>query len=247
MDVVNQDIVDLFMDIETINGTDSRYDKMTISRCRKGLEYLDHDINKSLTIRYWIFTRFQWWTFIRILDKISNKLTDLKIIGCNIDNKRFNDLTMIFKKHNIIKLLDLSENHITRLSSIECLTNLQELSLAFNDKIEDITSLSKLSKLQVLNLRVNLIQHLNPLSNLKELRKLDLSINQIIDISPLWKLKELKELSLYANYKLQYVGQLSGLTQLTVINISQCDIRSPKYIERLQQNLPQCQIIHDKI
>jgi internalin A len=140
----------------------------------------------------------------------------------------------------------MSENHITQLEPIECLTNLQDLSLAFNDKIEDITCLSKLCKLQSLNLRVNLIQHLEPLSNLVELRKLDLSINQIVDISPLWKLKELKELSLYANYKLQFVGQLSGLTQLTVINISQCDIRSPKYIERLQQNLPQCQIIHDE-
>lgn len=262
MNTVNQDIADLFMNIETVSETDTRYDKMTVSRCRKGLEYLEydtrdvvspdvpntaeHNTHKSVTIRYWIFTRIQWWTFIRILDKISDKLTDLKIIGCNIDNKRFKDIMIVLKKYNLIKLLDLSENHITQLSSIEYLTNLQELSLAFNDKIEDITSLSKLCKLKSLNLRVNLIQYLEPLSNLKELCKLDLSINQIVDISPLWKLKELKELSLYANYKLQFIGQLSGLTQLTIINISQCDIRSLKYIERLQKNLPQCQIIYDK-
>jgi hypothetical protein len=120
MDEVNRDIVDLFMDIETIHETDSRYDKMTISRCRKGLEYLEHDVNKSLTIRYWTFTRFQWWTFMRILDKISGSgrlrtstdarfclqakssgnLTDLKIIGCGIDNKRFKDIITVLK--NII-------------------------------------------------------------------------------------------------------------------------------------------------
>jgi len=235
-------MLDLFVDIDITCETDSRYDKMLIPLCRKGIGYSEKDDQHFLTIRYWTFSIFQWWGFKKILTNICDKLIELKIIGCGIDNDKFIELITVLKIHNIITSLDLSENHITSLNSIEYLTNLQELSFAFNDKIEDITSISKLYNLQSLNFRVNLIQHLEPLRNLENLRQLDLSINQITDISPLWKLQKLKKLSLYANYQLQFIGQLSGLTQLEVLNVAQCDIRSPKYIERLKYYLPYCHI-----
>jgi internalin A len=124
------------------------------------------------------------------------------------------------------------------------LKHLIELDLGLNGNIENITPISNITTLQNLTLKVNLIKNITPLKFLSNLTTLNLSLNQVDDITPLWRLNNLVFLDLSANMYLRYIGQLSSLTNLKILNLCACDINSKSYIIRLEQNLPNCKIFH---
>jgi hypothetical protein len=94
----------------------------------------------------------------------------------------------------------------------EISSNVTNLYLLGN-QITDISPLSKLINLKVLDLSCNKIDDLNPLSSLINLRQLYLTDNQITDISPLSELLNLESLDLDDN-RISNIFPLSSLTNL---------------------------------
>ena len=121
--------------------------------------------------------------------------------------------------------LNLERNSINDISQLSGLTDLQMLNLAFNNRITELSSLRNLTKLQTLNLAVNQIIYISPLSDLPNMRRLYLYDNQISDISPLSGLTKLQELSLGGNK----VIDLNPLSRL--INLERLQVESNQVID----------------
>ena len=107
--------------------------------------------------------------------------------------------------------------------------NITELELSgLNLKNEDIAEVSKLLKLEILDLSNNLISDISALSSLNNLKKLYLQNNQITDISVLANLTQLKELNLEVN-NITDISPLAGLSQLEVLYINNGGINYRSY------------------
>ena len=154
-------------------------------------------------------------TRLEELNLESNQVKDLKSL------RGLKKLTYLnLRNNNIIHLDSLNFNAIKELP-------IRRLSLQYNVhdnldgtqiKLSDISSLSQLKNLEVLELRDNGISELSPLVNLIKLEKLDLRENQIEDIAPLSELINLKELNLRDN-KINDLSALSYLRNLHYLNI----------------------------
>jgi|GEM_PF-4502410 len=81
-------------------------------------------------------------------------------------------------------------------------------------KLTEISGLSRLKKLRILNLSRNRLTSLGDLSGLTQLTELNLSDNQLADLGDLGGLTQLTKVNLAGN-RLTDIGDLSGLTQLT--------------------------------
>lgn len=149
---------------------------------------------------------------------------------------------------------------IGKLSNLTSLNMSQQSIFSGIDKLDDISFLADLNKLEYLNLNGNSIRDLSPLENMTELKelylsdniyianitplsrltkleKLDLYQNGITDISVLSNMAELKELNLGLNI-LTDISPLSKLTGLTVLNLAANEISniSPLYnLDKLQE------------
>lgn len=121
------------------------------------------------------------------------------------------DIEPLNKMVNLTSLI-LRCNEITDLTPLKGLINLKKLCLQGDiemyydsdevdvcGSINDISTLSGLSALEILELDGNHISDISPLKSLDHLVRLDLSYNTIRDISPLKKLTALKYLNLEGN------------------------------------------------
>lgn len=100
-----------------------------------------------------------------------------------------------------MQALYLNNNYIEDISFLEkvgCLAKFKVLDLSFN-KLTDISSLSTLTELQALSLRANKISDISSLASLGNLQELYIGFNQISDIRPLASLTNLKWLGLKGN------------------------------------------------
>ena len=153
-----------------------------------------------------------------------------------------------FSKAAEITSLDLSNGYIRDLSGIQYFKNLEELNIA-NNEISDLSPLSGCAKLKTLDASGQYISNLGALSALKELTELNLADNELTTLSSLKELTELQKLDVSGNeivvfgtagklQNLQYLSMadnpmkeidlstLSGLTNLTELNVSGCGIES---------------------
>ncbi len=113
-----------------------------------------------------------------------------------------------------LKVLDLSFNRITDISSLAGLTHLTELNLEVNPLIDaDLTPLAGLTRLTKLNLSTIGISDLTPLAGLVNLQVLDLSSNRVKDLTVLANMIQLKELHLRGN-QIHDVTPLANLIQI---------------------------------
>ncbi|MFQ7155608.1 MAG: leucine-rich repeat protein [Merdimonas faecis] len=153
-----------------------------------------------------------------------------------------------FSKAAEITSLDLSNGYIRDLSGIQYFKNLEELNIA-NNEISDLSPLSGCAKLKTLDASGQYISNLGALSALKELTKLNLADNELTTLSSLKELAGLQKLDVSGNeiavfgtagklQNLQYLNMadnpmgeidlstLSGLANLTELNVSGCGIES---------------------
>jgi plastocyanin len=112
---------------------------------------------------------------------------------------------------------------INDISGIEYFTNLETFILwGYNDHpgITDISPLSNLTHLSVLELNGNSVESLTPLKNLTNLRKLSLERNKVnnIDLVNLSGLANLTHLNL-CRTDISNISSLSGLTNLTHLDL----------------------------
>lgn len=78
-----------------------------------------------------------------------------------------------YKKYKLKHSLDLSDNQISDISSLENLINLEKLELSDNE-IKDISPLQNLKNLKELNLKCDEFTDISPLANLVNLEYLGL-------------------------------------------------------------------------
>lgn len=123
---------------------------------------------------------------------------------------------------NISRLVNLSELTVTRCK-IECIEalgeceNLYRLNLNETDPA-DLKLISRLGKLETLDIYNSGFTNLKPLSELASLEQLFLNVNGIEDISPLSGLVGLRTLSLNVN-RISDISALTRLTELTALEL----------------------------
>lgn len=115
--------------------------------------------------------------------------------------------------------LDARRRDIAILVGLECALGLTDLNLA-NNRISDLSPLSRLGALTKLGLWNNDLADLAPLSRLFALRWLNLWGTSVSDLSPLSGLAALTFLEL-GNNRISNVAPLAGLTALMTLDIDQ--------------------------
>jgi len=149
-------------------------------------------------------------------------LRQLAIWGDDGDGEVQGDHLEVISQLTNLTHLNLSGNsQIGDLSPLSRLTNLELLDLHW-DTAMDITPISNLFKLKTLKLgneyEYSAINDLSPLANLTEMKDLDLGANGISDISPLSRMMNLKELELYGN-NIEEIEPLTKFPQLEYLGL----------------------------
>jgi len=114
--------------------------------------------------------------------------------------------------------IDLSGNPLADLSPLTGLPVLEELRLASTGI--DVSELSELTGLRVLDLGENGIEDVSPLNALTSLELLDLHGNRITDPAPLGGLAELQQLYLDGN-RITDPAPLGRLTELEILELTE--------------------------
>ncbi|MDR0782219.1 MAG: protein kinase [Propionibacteriaceae bacterium] len=143
----------------------------------------------------------------------STDLTELTITDQELTTPEIKQLCHMVN----LTYLDLSNNLIRDLSSLNDLTHLWELRLTGN-RISDVSPLAGLVNLRVLHLNKNQINEIEPLSELTKLTELRLSDNKVVNLTPLGGLTALKTLAVSDNevVDLNPLSALSSLTELVI-------------------------------
>ncbi len=163
-----------------------------------------------------------------------------------------------YDDENVVRL---SFDFVRGLSFLARLPNLRELRLGEAD-VADLSALAGLAKLTVLSLSAP-TGDLSPLGGLTNLKLLELFLMPISDLSPLKKMRNLKKLELNSDElsDLSALADLTNLEELTLRgakirnlspltnlqNLKELDLTAPEVtdaeLERLQQALPNCEIV----
>ena len=157
-----------------------------------------------------------------------------------LENNEITDLAPLSGLSELF-LLRLSGNPVVDIGPLSGLTGIRDLFLnhtdvAYSDVlalpyfqqlrglglaglgIRDVSALSSLTELGILNLHDNAIADIGPLSGLVKLTWLDLANNGIADVSALSAMTELRSLNLRDNAVVD-IGPLSGLVKLTWLHL----------------------------
>ncbi|CAG5036016.1 unnamed protein product [Parnassius apollo] len=131
--------------------------------------------------------------------------------------------------------LDVYDNQIDKITSLEKLFNLRVLLMGKN-RIKRIEGLANLLKLEVLDLHGNRISKVSGLSNLGELKVLNLAGNQIKSIgsNDLQGMISLRELNLKRN-KLRKLLGFQHTTKLQKLFLSNNDLQSVEDVSSLAE------------
>jgi internalin A len=138
--------------------------------------------------------------------------------------------------------LDARYKFIDRLDGIEKIVNLEELKLSQNSSIE-ISPISELYKLKKLELRMImegdespiLLSDISPLGGLINLEELDIGQNRIEDIRALKDLVKMRRLKLDRNYVISDIMVITGMTELTYLELENNKIEKLDYMESLKK------------
>lgn len=132
---------------------------------------------------------------------------------------------------------------VSSLLGLDKFSLLSSLILNSNS-IPDLTPLSGLAGLEILELGDNKITDVAPLKKLTALKRLILNKNKIEDISPLSALRELTYLNLEDN-RISDPTPLYALTKLRTLYIGKNESLSAEQLIALQEALPECSIQTD--
>ncbi|CAL6009245.1 Conserved_hypothetical protein [Hexamita inflata] len=191
-------------------------------------------------------------------DMSEQAVQKLKYIKINPYEVKENNYIDAFPLKFLVQLEKLNMNNckLNKLDALRYLTNLKELDLGDNDRIDDITPLGNLQQLRILNLehcRLTNVEALQLLLNLEELnlaRNLNIFSDKVIqhsrylDTTPLQYLTKLTILNLDSCAKLQLdsLSKLTNLDQLYLSSNSLQDIRALQQIKLKQLYLSSTKI-----
>ena len=129
--------------------------------------------------------------------------------------------------------LTASRRGITSLSGLEQAGLLETLDVGQNNEISDLTPLSGLTHLKVLDLADNNITAISALTGLTNLQTLDLRNNDVTDTTRLSEMTHLKNLYVRGNANLESLKQLVKLTEAG----TRVDIPLPRPVTFRDENL----------
>jgi Leucine-rich repeat (LRR) protein len=155
---------------------------------------------------------------ISVLPELED-LTDLSLDSMGIDSIMLVHIAPL----TWLQRLYLPNNGIGPLSHLSALTALTVLDLSSNSVLE-LTPLGGMGALQYLGLSQNAIEDLAPLGSLGNLRTLLLDRNRILSLKGLAVLTRLETLNVSFNPRLTSLSEVAGLTSLTVLKASNCQI-----------------------
>jgi internalin A len=154
----------------------------------------------------------------------SNQLTDLSSIAhltaleiLSAGNNPVNDLTPLANLKQL-KQATLSQMGLVdkSLDALKNLTQIERLSIDFNDQLTDLSALADLQQLTYLNFSKSLVADLTPLQKLSHLTELRFQNTQVSDISVLQGLDQLGKL----NFLRSKVFDLSPLAHLKLTELN---------------------------
>ncbi|MBW5448637.1 hypothetical protein GE107_21555 [Cohnella sp. CFH 77786] len=132
----------------------------------------------------------------------------------NLSNKNISSLEgMDIFEGSSLKRLYLSNNNISDISSLSGITSLQVMDIG-NNQITRIAAINGMTNLVWLNLGFNQITDISPIAGLLNLKSLFIGNNQINNISPVAGLTNLTFLSSEFN-QITDISPVAGLTNLT--------------------------------
>jgi hypothetical protein len=130
---------------------------------------------------------------------------------------------------------------IDDLTPLSKLVNLKILEFE-NSQIKDISPLFNLLKLETLSLSRNEnIEDISLISRLVNLKSLELISNKITDISYLSSLVNLEKLSLYGN-EIRDISPLFNLLKLETLSLSRNENIDDNTLKELREHLPECSV-----
>lgn len=144
-----------------------------------------------------------------------------RVTELSVDDATIRDLSGMECLVNLERL-SLTGNLISELFPLAGLTALKYLNLRSNEVLE-IDALGQLTGLTHLNLQDNHIRELQALSGLTRLTLLDLSENELIDITALGPLTALEDLALFDN-NISDLGPLGSMSSLLSLDVGNNDI-----------------------
>lgn len=153
-------------------------------------------------------------------------LKNLSLAGCSLSS----DALKYIGGCTELETLDLSNCGISNISALSTLNQLKVLNLDDNS-INNLTALGKCSSLEELHICRNAVTALTPLASLSNLRILDVSLNSIDTIAPIIKCTSLSELNVSDN-KLTDLEGIGSLKNLTSLIASKNEIESVEGIEK---------------
>lgn len=171
--------------------------------------------------------------FLEICNSSVSHLSSLKNIHLNsLFLKNIHIKKLILPKVQVLKILYLSNlSGFTSTVSISLLPELVELGIN-NCPIEDISPLKKCKLIYKLSLRRTKVKNISPLSDLTHLQILDLENNLVEDFSPLRKCKSIYRLSLNKT-KVKDISSLRSLANLRSLNLESTLVEDISPLENL--------------
>ncbi|WP_338812762.1 COR domain-containing protein [Bernardetia sp. Wsw4-3y2] len=216
-----------------LDGTeDELYRKLIFAKHIKILtfshERMRYDFTKSDWIYYESSNQFELNQLQVIPKYLPPNLEELTLAGIFLSKQQQKGVPISnienLKKLNKLRVLDIHQNKIKDISTLEYLLNIEELYIGDN-YIQDIKSLQNLKKLKVLDMAsAGYINSFSPLENLEELCVLDASLLDVQDLFPLSNLKKLEELYLSEN-EIQNISPLKNLTKLKTLDLNYNNIK----------------------
>lgn len=158
---------------------------------------------------------------LNIDNELKARTRTLDLSGCGLES-----IPVDIRRMNWLRILRLDENNIDKLSNLDTLTKLTELTISDN-KIFRLENLQHLTNLQKLDLSFNKIDYIGGLDKLQKLRHLNLTGNHIEEVSGLDYNDQLHELWLGDNH----IGALRNIDHLTMLESLVLDHNGLQWME----------------
>lgn len=182
---------------------------------------------------------------VAVADAKSDYTTAVKRIEMAASNgAKALDLSELYALKNIpdeisrlteLNRLDLSYTDVANLDILQSLPQLEHLILRASGQTDrSIRHLAKLTGLKSLNLRQNLLTHIEPLIELKELVLLDVSSNDLAGIGELEEASQIEELDISFN-QVAFISILLKHPKLRNLSISHMTVDDVEVIGEFKE------------
>ncbi|CAL6108946.1 Conserved_hypothetical protein [Hexamita inflata] len=166
----------------------------------------------------------------------NNKIVDISALQ-NLENISYlnlksNQITKpVFCENCSLISLDLSYNELIDTTQLSNLVFVEQLCLV-NTNLQDISFLTQLNNIKVLDISLNNINSLNGLSQMKQLTTLLASVNQIDSIADLHTCNQLQILLINKN-KISDISVIQHMQMLEEVDVSNNTITDISHIQYL--------------